>query len=134
MIIVSGDNKRVVDVGTSDLLFSLYSTIIKRVKSVYADMPLAVEFLQKGECSSEKALETARQMNLIRDAMAGIPVERIVYDYTDEKKIPPWQGNISPVITSAANFFTTADGKDLLYEIVCILTYSHITDQIVKII
>lgn len=39
---------------------------------------------------------------------------------------PEWISDISPVITSCANLYTTADGGDLLYEIVSILVYASI--------
>ncbi|MBR3362043.1 MAG: hypothetical protein IKG39_11950 [Lachnospiraceae bacterium] len=133
MRIVSEDEKRIVDVGTSDLFFSLYSTVIVRINNAKNEMPLAIEFLHKGECPYEKAQATARQINLIRDALASIPLEQIVYDYSDRTKVAPWEGNVSPVITSAGNFYITADGKDLLFEIASILVYADITKQFVRI-
>jgi formylmethanofuran dehydrogenase subunit E len=48
-----------------------------------------------------------------------------VYDMNNISKEAPWKGKLSPVITSCGNMFTTSDGKDLLYEMVCILTYSY---------
>ena len=59
----------------------------------------------------------------MRDKLSNYPPEELVYDINDRSKHAPWEGNISPVVTSCANFYTTADGKDLLFEIVSILTY-----------
>lgn len=50
---------------------------------------------------------------------------RIKYFYFIEKTVP-WKGKLSPVITACANLYTTADGKDLLLEVVCILSYAQI--------
>ena len=48
-----------------------------------------------------------------------------MYDKDDPSRVAPWSGNISGIVTSCGNMFLTADGKDLLYELVSILTYAH---------
>ena len=127
MRIISKTGNRIVDVGSDDIFYSLYSTIKVRVKHVERFAPLAMDFLQEGICSGKEAMAAARQINLIRDALAKVTPDQIVYDYQDLSKKAPWADNISPVITSGANYFTTADGKDLLFEIVSILVYAGIT-------
>ena len=71
-------------------------------------------------------METARQFNLIRDELSKYAPEKAVYDLHDLKKMAPWAGNLNSVITSCANLYTTADGQDLLYEVVTILCYAGI--------
>lgn len=45
----------------------------------------------------------------------------------------PWKGRLSNVITSCANLYTTADGKDLLYEVVSILCYAEVAAVSVRV-
>ena len=128
MTVFSDDNKRIVDIGSESTLFSVYSTVIVLLKRnrLIGD---AVEFLKTGRCGSDNALNVARQVNLIRDNLAKFSPDRAVWDCRDRTKIPPWNGNLSPVVTSCANLYTTADGKDLLFELVSILTYAGVTRQ-----
>lgn len=133
MVIRTSDGKRLVDVGTSDTLKSVYSTIVLRLGRHAKAVPDAIAFLQKGTCAPGDALETARQFNLIRDDLARVSPDKAVYDLDEPRKKAPWAGNISPVVTSCANLYTTADGKDLLFEIVSILTYAGIAEVAVAI-
>lgn len=126
MIIESADKKRAVDIGTDDIWISVYSTVLLKLGSTLADIPDAVSFLRTGMCKAERALSTARQINMVRDKLAAIPPQEAVYNYKNRSERAPWDNKISPVITSCANLFTTAEGKDLLFEIVSILCYADI--------
>ena len=122
--IVTSNKSQVVHVGSGDIWISLMSTVDIRLKKCKKDISYAVNFLHSGECSAEDALKTARQFNIIRDELSKFEPDQIVYDEDDLKKEAPWKDNISSTVTSCANFFTTADGNDLLFEIVNILTYA----------
>ena len=127
MVVFSSDEKRFIDVGRADIWFSLYSTVHTRIKNAEKKFPLGFEVIKNGEYTGSNALEAARQINLIRDELARISPEMVVYDMNDLSLDAPWKGRISPVITSCANFFTTADGKDLLFELVNILCYAAVS-------
>lgn len=124
MYIETSDGKRIVNVGNSDILYSVYSTVEVRLSLFKRKIPLAIQFLKSGVCEAENALETARQFNLMRDELSRYAPEKAVYDLRDLKKKAPWAGNLSSVITSCANLYTTAEGQDLLYEITSILCYA----------
>lgn len=126
MILQSADGRRLLDLGRGDLVHSAYSTVCLRLEAMLTEVPLGVEFLRTGNCDSNAAQETARQLNLIRDALSQVPPNQAIFDRDDLAKKGPWAGNISPVITSCANLYTTADGQDLLYEIVSILVYASV--------
>ena len=130
--ISTSDNELFVDVGSGDIWISLMSTVDIRLKNK-KNISYAVNFLHSGECSAEDALETAKQINIIRDELSKFGPDKIIYDSGDLKKEAPWKNNISPTVTSCANFFTTADGKDLFPEIVNILTYAALNDTSVEI-
>lgn len=126
MRVVTSDHKRSVDVGSSAIWISVYSTVMVRAKRISRKIPRAIQFLKTGACAPADCMETARQINLIRDELANFAPEKAVYDIADLSKKAPWGNKISPVITSCANLYTTADGKDLLFELVSILTYGAI--------
>ncbi|WP_169304480.1 Imm70 family immunity protein [Slackia heliotrinireducens] len=73
--------------------------------------------------SVKDALETARQINLIRDGLSQVLPSDAIYDINNPETPTPWAGNISPIVTSCGNLYLTSDGKDLLFELVSILTY-----------
>ena len=133
MIIVSSDDKRCVSIGSSSVFHSLYSTVLVRLTKNLDQYPLAIGFFEEKVCEPQNGIQTARQFNLIRDALAKFPPEKAVYDYKDKKRKAPWVDNVSPVVTSCANLYTTEDGKDLLFEIVSILTYAAYSGSTIRI-
>ena len=126
MIIVSSDENRIVEIGTSDIWMSLCATIEVRLDYFSDEIPLAIQFLRTEKCEAKDGNASARQFNLIRDELAKFKPDKVVYDINDIDRAAPWANNISDVITSCANFYTTSDGKDLLFEIVSILCYAGI--------
>lgn len=125
MIIMSADGKRYVDVGSEGIWYSVLSTAEIRLAPMKKDIRLALDFLNTGKCSAKNAHETARQFNLIRDAFSQIVPSNAVYNKDKPSMAAPWSNNLSGIVTSCGNLYTTSDGKDLLYEVVCILTYAH---------
>lgn len=131
--IITADEKRLVDIGTSDTIFALYSTA-KSLLGNKKNISDGIEFLKSGTCKWHDCLCIARQINLIRDQLSQHAPAEIVYDINHPEIKAPWINNLSPVVTSCGNLFTTADGKDLLYEIVSILCYAAIKKCNIKCI
>lgn len=125
MVVVSYDNKRYIDVGSEDIWRSVLSTAEVRLFSMHQDIQLALDFLKTGNCTAINAYETARQVNLIRDAFSQLAPSDAIYNKDNPAMTAPWSDNLSGIITSCGNLYTTSDGKDLLYEVVCVLTYAH---------
>lgn len=48
-----------------------------------------------------------------------------MYNKDKPSMAAPWSNNLSGIVTSCGNLYTTLDGKDLLYEVVCVLTYAY---------
>ncbi len=124
MRIVTADRKRAVDIGSVADWICLYSTAEGRLGEYKKKIPLAMDFLREGKCEATDSIETAREINLMRDAFAGLSPDQVIYDIETPEQLAPWINSLSPVITSCANLFTTADGKDMLFEIVSLLTYA----------
>lgn len=126
MTIMSEDGQTYTDVGTSEMWNTLYSTVTTKLTGIKANISLALRFLETGTCQAENCIETAKELNLIRDKLSQLPVSELVYDYKKPTKKVPWMRNISPIVTSCGNFFTTADGKDLIFELNSVLCYASV--------
>lgn len=124
MRLFTSDGNRIVDIGSYEIWHCLYSTVAVRLQDYKNTVPNAFQFLKSGECLHMRAMETAREINLVRDRLAGVSPDDAVYDVNNLDMVAPWKGRLSPVITSCNTMFTTSDGKDLLYEIVSILCYA----------
>ena len=133
MNIVSSNAKYSISLGGADTWQTLCSTIRHHLSSNKKQLSNAFAFLKNGCCMNRDCMETAREFNLIRDELAKLSPDQIVYDEKEPKKQPPWGNNISPVITSCANYLTTGDGDDLLAEIVKILVCSAYSGANVEI-
>ena len=115
-------NERIINVGSAGFLHCFYSTIYKYVSNTEASA--AIIFLKSGKLSFSDGLKTAREFNIIRDKLSMLSPDKIIWDINDTDAHPPWGKNISPVITSLGNYFITADGKDLIFEIILLLQYA----------
>ena len=126
MRIMTEDKKQSVDIGGEDIWKAVYSTALSCIGKKRKKYQLAFDFLETGRCKWEDGYSVARQINLVRDELSQFSPDKAVYDLDNPKEVAPWNGRLSPVITSCANMFTTSDGKDLLYEIVKILSYAQV--------
>ncbi len=124
MILITEDQEYIVDIGSSSIWHSLYSTVMVRLPKTKDKLPLAIKFLETATCEFKSAQETAKQIDLLRADLSQVPVEQHVYDKDNLKKRAPWDGRISNTVKSCANLYTTADGEDLIGEIIRILDYS----------
>ena len=69
MRLYTEDEKRMVDVGTGSIWYSIYSTaMIAFSDDAKKSVPLAMDFLKNGDCPAEKAAETRKQLTKIRNA------------------------------------------------------------------
>lgn len=125
MVIETSNQKRFVDVGSEGIWKSVLSTAEIRLSHMAKEIELALTFLNTGACHHKTAFETARQFNLLRDAFSQIPPDEAIYDKDNLSLQAPWNDNLSGIVTSCGNLYITSDGKDLLHEVVAILTYAH---------
>ena len=126
MRIYTADEKKSVDVGMGSIWYSIYSTAsVAFSNDIKKDIPLAMEFMKTGECSAENVKDTKKQFEAVREAFSTIEPEKAVYDLHKPDVPPPWAGNIASTVTSCANLYTTADGKDLFNEVIALLDYAE---------
>ena len=91
-------------------------------------------FIEDNYLSSKECLTAAKEFNFLRDALSQIAPSKIIYDDKKPDQLPPWGKDISPVITSCANYLTTGSGDDLLAEIVKILVYAAYSKADIKVV
>ena len=126
MRLYTSDEKMNVDVGTGSIWYSIYSTaIVAFSESTIEKIPLALSFLKTGDCMAADIKETRDQLLSVRNSLAEIEPNKAVYDLHRPNIAAPWIGNIAPTVTSCANLFTTADGKDLFTEVFALLDYAE---------
>lgn len=103
-------------VGDASFLKALFSTIFIRAEnrdwgSAY---PVLMRDLYSGRVSSSTAREAAKELEALRTRLAEHAPSEVVWDFERPESKPPWGDNLSPHISSLANYFVTSDGKDLL--------------------
>ena len=126
MRIITSDGNKYINIGSAEVWKSLCSTIFVLLDDEKDGIMKARSFLENNKAEGVEGYEIARQFNLIRDKLSRFAPEKVIFDMNDMSVKAPWYGKLSPVVTSCANLFITADGEDLLYEIVCIFCYAEI--------
>lgn len=104
------------EVGTGDFLHAFFSTISFHLEPEGwgTRFPVLMNDLYQGMLSSTQAEAAISELHTAREGLARIPPSQVIWDIDNRSAIPPWGDNISPNITSLANYFVTSDGRDLL--------------------
>ena len=59
---------------------------------------------------------TLEDIATIRAELSEIGPEKVIWDYDDRSKRPPWGDDIASSITSLGDYFVTSGGEDLIEE------------------
>lgn len=125
MDLYSSDGKKFINVGTGSIWYSIYSTVMVIFsEETRKNLTLALDFLKTGECKAENIGSLIAEWKAVQSEMSCISPEKAVYDLRNPEMAPPWKGNIAATVTSCADLYTTADGKDLFTEVASLLEYS----------
>jgi 2,3-bisphosphoglycerate-dependent phosphoglycerate mutase len=111
---VAGDTDFLV--GSADFLHSFFSTVAVRAEDGAwgSRFPTVMEDLYAGRIPAAKLSPALDELIRITAALVKWPPDAVVWDADDRSKRPPWGSDIAPSITNLANYFVTADGRDLL--------------------
>ena len=135
MRIYTSDCARNANIGDRSCWYSVYSTAVIRLSEDDKDfLQFAMDFLNTGACVADDAQITARQLELIRRRFEKIVTTDAVYDLNNLELKVPIDTFVSQSATSCANFYITADGKDLFDELINLLKYAdkHKVDTLVE--
>ena len=106
----------VYSVGSADFLYSFFSTVAVRLEdekwgSVY---PVIMNELYQGELSADNVSAAITELTDITERLKAISPDKVIWDYDDRSKLPPWGDNISPDISNLSDYFITSDGANFL--------------------
>ena len=106
--------ERAFPVGDISFLKSVFSTILLRVEDGNwgTAFPVIMRDLYAGRVSSAAAGDALKEVEDLRERLAEHSSSEVVWDFEKLESKPPWGENVSPHISSLANYFVTSDGKD----------------------
>ena len=103
-------------VGSGDFLHSFFSTIAYNLENGDWGIkyPYIMNELYRGELEVESVKECLTELEIIRNELKKYLPDKVVWDFDDLSKRPPWGDNISADITDLSNYFVTNDGEDFI--------------------
>lgn len=120
---------RIINVGSADTLYSLYSTAKTLAGRHTWGVSLGLDFLKSGSCNARNCAKTAKQLSEINTMLAGHAPDDAIWDIERPNASAPWSGNLAPTVTSCADLYTTSEGELLLPELVSLLRFADSTKQ-----
>lgn len=104
------------ELGEPAFLKAFFSTVFAKLEA--GDwgrcFPVLMRDLYSCRLSPEKAAAASEELVRLREELKAFKPRDFVWDFEDRTRRPHWGDEISPHITSLANYFVTSDGKDLL--------------------
>ena len=125
MKLFTSDNKNTVNIGNKGVWDALYLTAVTCLSEDDKDfLQFAMDFFKTGECVNDDAQITARQMELVKKRFLKVVPTDAAFEhvacYCDTLR----SNRKNETVDSYANFFKTADGSDLLDEVIGLLKYA----------
>lgn len=108
------------EIGSPDFFHAFFSTISVNLEPQGwgSKFPILMKYLYQGGLEAALASDAVAEIKQVRNALKNLPPHRVVWDFEDRSKQPPWGENISPEITSLADYFVTSTGRDLISTLV----------------
>ncbi|AJY75452.1 immunity 70 family protein [Paenibacillus beijingensis] len=102
-------------VGTGNFLHAFFSTISYNLEpnGWGTKYPFLMKRLYSGNLENKFVPALLEEVKEIRNLLEAIPPSKVIWDIEDLSKQPPWGNDISPEITSLANYFANNRGEDL---------------------
>lgn len=104
------------EVGSGSFLNSFFSTVGSRLEQSRwgSRFPVLQNQLFQGHLEFAHAAEALAELRSVRDQLALLSPDQLVWDIEQPEAMPPWGSRIAPSITSLANYWWTSDGRPLL--------------------
>lgn len=104
------------EIGTPDFFHAFFSTVSGNLEPAGwgSRFPVLLRELYKGELGKARAEQARIELAQIRTEMSSFPPDRVIWDFADRSKRPPWGNDISSDITDLSKYFVTSAGRDLI--------------------
>ena len=104
------------EIGTGDFFHAFFSTVSGNLEpnGWGSKYPTIMNKLYQGQLKHNEAKEALGELKEIQKSLSSHSPEKVIWDIEAPEKQPPWGTNISPEITSLANYFVTSTGRDLI--------------------
>jgi hypothetical protein len=110
----------ITEIGSGDLLHSLFSTIACRLEDGQWGARFSVvmgPFYQGAAITRETATEALGEWRDVQAGLAALPPSAVVWDIEQPGIAPPWGGKVESHVTSMANYYITQHGLNLVTDI-----------------
>lgn len=99
-------------VGAGSFLNSFFSTVSYHLEPEGwgTKYPYLMNHAYNGKVKYVLILELLKEVHEIHELLQNYIPSQVIWDIEDLTKQPPWGANISPEITSLANYFVTSEG------------------------
>ena len=104
------------EIGSSDFLYAFFSTVAYDLENKKWGIryPIIMKKLYQGRLEATDISQAIAELKMIRQGLQQLRPDKIIWDFENPKKQPPWVEKISPDITDLSNYFVTSDGEDFL--------------------
>lgn len=103
------------EIGTPDFFHAFFSTVSSNLEERWGiRFPVILNRFYQGKLETSLAEKAVSELQQIKEELAAFAPDKVVWDIENLSKQPPWGTNISPEITSLANYFVTSTGRDLI--------------------
>lgn len=103
-------------IGSGDFLFSFFSTVAYNLENQKwgSKFPVIMNELYQGELNSTHIPEAINELEQIKQGLAKLSPDKVIWDIKKLSAQSPWGTNISSDITNLLNYFVTSDGEDFI--------------------
>jgi 2,3-bisphosphoglycerate-dependent phosphoglycerate mutase len=103
------------ELGSDSFVYCFFSTVGANLETAGwgSRFPVVMNKLYEGDVSAAELPQLRLELTTIHEELRKFPPSKIVWDFEDRERRPPWGDNISTHITDLSNYFVTSDGKDL---------------------
>ena len=97
-------------------MFSFFSTVAYNLENQKwgSKFPVIMNELYQGELSSNHISEAINELEQIKQGLAKLSPDKVIWDIENLSAQPPWGTDISSDITNLSNYFVTSDGEDFI--------------------
>ncbi len=104
------------EVGTPSYLYSFFSTVAKNLESSDwgSRFPVLMHDFYFDQLLPQQVDDLYDELIIVTKELKQYGPGKVVWDFENPSKLPPWGNDISSDITDLSNYFVTSDGKDFL--------------------